>query len=351
MLNDILVPLDGSPFAAGSVRIAAGIAARHGARLHLVSVCRPLAATMLVVGAPPEALADSGDLDRLGREEMTEHLAVQRRTALATAATTAVAGARAGGLVVKTKILEGDAPVAEQLASYMEAQLVDLVVMTTHGRGTVGRLWFGSVADRLVRIADRPCLLLRAAGTDWGAGEAGPYRVLVPIDGSSEAERGIEQALALAAPVDAEILLLDVVVPIPALDELQQSAGRTFPTEGSIGAQHLRAERYVGEMTARLRSRGMRARGVTVVDPSPGAAILSWIETRHPDLVVLAGRRRSGPDRLLMGSVMDTVLRRSQVPVLVWRLATMRKAREMREERDNHDVHHPFTALANDATG
>jgi len=50
---------------------------------------------------------------------------------------------------------------AATLADYLQENAVDLVVMTTHGRGGVRRLALGSTADRLVRLG-LPVLLIRA---------------------------------------------------------------------------------------------------------------------------------------------------------------------------------------------
>ncbi len=69
---------------------------------------------------------------------------------------------------VRSELLEGET--ADAIRAAVSSTGVDLVVMTTHGRGPLGRFWLGSVADELVRHLPTPLVLVRP-------GEAAPdYR-------------------------------------------------------------------------------------------------------------------------------------------------------------------------------
>ena len=50
----------------------------------------------------------------------------------------------------------------ESIVSAAEAEDVDLVVVGTHGRGTIGRLLLGSVSEHVVRNAPCPVLVIRS---------------------------------------------------------------------------------------------------------------------------------------------------------------------------------------------
>ena len=81
----------------------------------------------------------------------------------------------------------------------------DMVVMATHGRGTISRMWLGSVADFLVRHLEVPVLMLRPDTPQVeGGGDPSatlPFgHVLIPLDGSELAERILEPALELMRP-------------------------------------------------------------------------------------------------------------------------------------------------------
>ena len=107
------------------------------------------------------------------------------------------------------QLSEGD-PAAEILRA-IEQQGVDLVVMTTHGRGSVGRVVFGSVADRVARTSPVPVLLVRP-GVPAAAPEAvGIGRLLVPLDGSELAETALPIAAELAQRLAIPIHLLRAI--------------------------------------------------------------------------------------------------------------------------------------------
>ena len=66
-----------------------------------------------------------------------------------------------GAETVETKLLRGQA--ADEIASYAASVPGALTVMTTHGRSGVGRMMLGSTAERVVRQAGVPVLLIRAS--------------------------------------------------------------------------------------------------------------------------------------------------------------------------------------------
>lgn len=66
---------------------------------------------------------------------------------------------REQGLTVDAQLAEG--PAAEAIIRYADEVRADLIAMTTHGRGGLGRMVLGSVADRVLRHAPCPLLLVR----------------------------------------------------------------------------------------------------------------------------------------------------------------------------------------------
>jgi nucleotide-binding universal stress UspA family protein len=67
-----------------------------------------------------------------------------------------------GGAKLQTEVMMGKP--ADSLAEYAEKNGVDLIVIATHGRSGVSRWVFGSVADRVMRSACVPVLMVRAPG-------------------------------------------------------------------------------------------------------------------------------------------------------------------------------------------
>jgi len=67
--------------------------------------------------------------------------------------------ARAGGAMATGLTWEGDA--GESIVEASESESADLIVVGTHERGTVGRLFLGSVSDHVVRHARCPVMVVR----------------------------------------------------------------------------------------------------------------------------------------------------------------------------------------------
>jgi len=72
-------------------------------------------------------------------------------------------GLKREGVEIITTVLTGD--VADNLADYADTQGVDLILIATHGRSGISRWIRGSVADRVLRFARVPVLMVRAPGT------------------------------------------------------------------------------------------------------------------------------------------------------------------------------------------
>jgi len=67
------------------------------------------------------------------------------------------------GVQVESEVLFGN--VLDQLVDFVAKNEVDLIVLATHGRSGVSRLFLGSIADRLLRSAPVPILMIRAPGS------------------------------------------------------------------------------------------------------------------------------------------------------------------------------------------
>lgn len=85
-----------------------------------------------------------------------------------------------------------------------------LIAMATHGRSGLNRWLLGSVAEKVLRGAANPLLLVRAKGSapKWGA--AALKSVIVPLDGSETAEKVLASTEVLATNLDLEVILLRV---------------------------------------------------------------------------------------------------------------------------------------------
>jgi len=156
MYKRTLVPLDGSMVAEAIVPFILEIAGPLDMEVALLRVVVP-APPMVVEGSSYMVAADVEKL----RANAEEYLA------------SVAAELRGQGVRVTIQMRFGEV-VAEILAGAREVE-ADLIAMTTHGRGGLGRLLFGSVAEAVLRQAEIPVFMMRqtkaevAARATWEA--------------------------------------------------------------------------------------------------------------------------------------------------------------------------------------
>ncbi len=139
-------------------------------------------------------------------------------------------------------------------------------------------------------------------------------RVLVPVDGSEHARRACE--LVWAEFPDATMVLLHVINPAEAGYSTQAS----FPTfsEEWYDREQDRAEDLFDELEAEARTAGVDVERLVEVG-KPTRVIVEVADEHDVDHIVMGSHGREGVSRMLLGSVAETVVRRSPVPVTVTR--------------------------------
>ncbi len=135
-------------------------------------------------------------------------------------------------------------------------------------------------------------------------------KILVTLDTSRLADRGVDHAAALASRLSAELVLY-TAIDAPVTRGLAEFAEVERVTPDRAVAT------YLGRLAADLTSSGLTAR--THEEPSEDAArsIIEFATASGVDLIVMTTHGRSGLERQLLGSVTEEVLRRSPVPVYV----------------------------------
>jgi nucleotide-binding universal stress UspA family protein len=314
MSRSILVPLDGSHFGEYALGPALGVARRVNAVLRLALVHEAVAVPGLARPAPalihplPSVPAVDPDLMRVLRMERESYLAAVARR---------IAGEY--GISATTAVLDG--PVAEMLAAHASDVGVDLIVMTTHGRGGLSRLWLGSVAEGVVREANVPVLLIRPPEI----AEESPRPVVAPrdfrclviaLDGSSHAEAVIDPALDLAGE-GADCSLIQVIDPVMAVSAAGLGGVGGPPSyDPEQEAGDIRD--YLESVASRARARGLSVHTRVIVHTQAARGILHHAHEARADLIAMATHGRRGLRRLVLGSVPDKVLRGAEAAVLLY---------------------------------
>jgi nucleotide-binding universal stress UspA family protein len=140
-------------------------------------------------------------------------------------------------------------------------------------------------------------------------------RVLVTLDGSILAEGVLPFIIQIAGPLDIEVILLRVVQPIPP--EVVEGSRQIVIED--VPARLAEAREYLAPLAAELRARGVRVRA-EVRHGDPVVEILAGAKEAGADLIAMTTHGRSGLGRLLFGSVAESILRRTDVPVFLMRL-------------------------------
>jgi nucleotide-binding universal stress UspA family protein len=310
MYRSILVPLDGSSFAEQALPLALSIARHAGTTIRLVRVHET------VLGTYRESILMYDEtFDRQTRED--EHVYLE---------TIVKRLADAAPVPVNSALLEGPI-IADAIQDHAQSMGADLLVMTTHGRGPLARVWLGSVADTLVRQATIPILFVRPQEALSNVAQEPAIRhVLITLDGSELAEQILEPAIALGAATQAAYTLLRVVKQMtptrhdPTGGRLSGLSGPQFKQLQMIDHQQwAEAQDYLERLAGSLQARSLTVQTRVVSHEQPATAILDDAQKNKVDLIALATQGRGGFKRLFLGSVADKVVRGTDTPILVYR--------------------------------
>ena len=189
--------------------------------------------------------------------------------------------------------VEKSSRTASALASAVHFRPGSLVCLASHARDGVDRLLHGSLAGRVVAEIDAPVLVL---GPEYEPFAVKDLRgLIVCVDGSETGQSVVPLAARWASHLELPVLLVTVDdgTPGPDLDALAELLRPHCP---DVGVR--------------------RIAGAVVAD-----AIVSLVAAFTPCIVVMGSHGRSGLGRLIGGSQIDAVVRRSPAPVLVQRAA------------------------------
>ena len=279
-LNTILHPTDFSESASRALRIAAQLARAHNATLHIFHA----------------------------RTLHGEHLdpkpgALDEYTATARGLLAEAPQAPSLEVVEGRAVLPFDAIM--QAARDVEP---DLIVMGTHGHSRFSTLLMGSTAEKVLRHAPCHVLTVKSGATRPVDGAFG--NILVPVDFSQWARRGLDGARAIAADSDATINLVHVIEPAPPM-YLAGNVSSYFELDPDL------KERI--ETNMRTWSGDMPNSKVMITEGNPALEVARMAESVGADLIVMSTKGLTGVQHVLVGSVTERVCRFSSVPVLVMR--------------------------------
>jgi nucleotide-binding universal stress UspA family protein len=282
VFKKILVALDGSQLAEGVLPYTTDLATRFNSHVHLVSV-----------------ISDSErgqGLDRVFDAYLSR----------------VTTNFKENGSNAKTTLLFGN-PTSEIL-NYSEKHGIDLITLTSLGKGGVGRWNLGSVAEKISEASKSPVLLVPVNG---GKQASGPFftRILVPVDISDLGGAALPCVFAIGPKANSSVTLLYVESKPYTPTELS----RKYYTET---AEYLRkgAREYLDKTARELKTEGVEAI-YDIVSGDPAEEILNYAVSKKSDLIAISTHGRSGIVRWALGSVANKVLHSTVIPLLLVRAA------------------------------
>jgi nucleotide-binding universal stress UspA family protein len=279
----VLVPLDGSEFAAAAVNTARALAERFGADVQALSVAE-----------------DPADVEKLRSHA------------------TGVLGLAAGAEGVSV-VVGGDVVAAiERRVAELESCLVCL---STHGHGRFAGAVIGSVARSLLAGTRQPMVAVGPfADRPRETVPHPPAPLSVPrlaacVDGSAASEAVVPLAVEWAAALGMSVTILTVAEPTPPPVRPDAAWRRTHGPDED-------ADAYVKRLGEQWSGAAVPVDTHVVYDPiGPGPGIQDYQDQQPTGLIALTTRARTGLERVFFGAGAAAMVHRSRTPALVFPLA------------------------------
>jgi len=294
MFNKILVPLDGSDLAERALDPALTLGKAGNAEVILLRV--PELVHMLVPAGVGYGL--------LYPDQSLEYSTIQAHKYLKSL----VESYDHPGILLRADVKDGD--VAWAIVDMAQSEKAGLIAMSSHGYTGLTRWMYGSVAEKVLRAAPCPVLVVRSPR---------PLRkMLITLDGSELSERALEPAIETAGGLRMAVTLLQVL-PEVNVEEVQrlEEFERGFGWRAQQEAREAAVE-YLQRQAAAYRRPGL-AIEAAVRSGAAAESILQYAETNEVDLIAMATHGRSGLARWVYGSVAEKVLRSAGRSMLIVR--------------------------------
>jgi nucleotide-binding universal stress UspA family protein len=299
MYNKILIPLDGSTTAEKVLPYARWLAGK------------------LSIGVELLAVVDIGEIATHMASEKARFLdmfieeAVSNSTSYLRGVATTFAATEVSCTVAKGKAAD---TIIENAASDPGM----LISMATHGRSGLNRFLLGSVAEKVLRGAANPMLLIRAATEAKSVGEALFKSIIVPLDGSELAARVLPIVAELAQKLDLDIELFRVYH-IPYNVYAGDEGFYASHYDALLASAREEAQEYLERQAAEVKKLGAPRVVCSTKEGFAGDEIIALGRTTADNLIAMSSHGRSGVRRWVLGSVAETVVRHCDAPVLIIR--------------------------------
>lgn len=293
-IENVLIARDFSSVSDRAVRYALDLAARTNATLHV-----------FYAEVLHEAPKPDGEEVRSPGQDLADFRADLKENSSLSAEVV-------DGVEVK-EVQRRDVSPGPAILNYAASADIDLIALGTHGRRGPSRILIGSVAEEVVRRADRPVLTVRGEKDDSAPSTPQKVdRILVPVDFSDHSAKALRTARAWATLYDASLDVLHVVPETLHPTFYVGGVESIYDMEPDIESKvQDRLDAFIadtGDADVEFRSH------VRVGNAS--SDIVEFSDEQEIDLVTMSTHGRTGLDRFLLGSVAEKIVRHAQCPVI-----------------------------------
>ena len=293
-IQTILVPIDLSEESYRALEFAVPLAQRFGATVHVVHVYEGARQLSSIATAP--VLWPDAEIARRLSEQVQRRFGIRPRT--------------------EDCHIRLGKPFQEITASAKELK-ADLIVISSHGHSGFKHLAVGSTAEKTVRHAPCPVLVVREAtrGPIKTAREGIVLeKILVPVDFSECAKEGARYASAFASKVGADLLLMNVT----HTADFTASDPNVVPPEWCelVETARLAAENELDELVNFLPLIGISA-DTEVAVGTPIEKLVERTKQSDIDMVITSTHGYTALRHVLLGSIAEQLVRLAHCPVLV----------------------------------
>jgi nucleotide-binding universal stress UspA family protein len=284
----ILCATDFTPRARSAARIAIDLARRMAGSVELVYVVAERTVDLQALAA------DVGVLEQEIREGIRAKLAAETREL-------------AGGSQVPVTHSLGEGETVRVLLARAKAVDADLIVMGAHGRPAIERFILGSTAERMVRSADRPVLIVPPGVEGLGKADARqrPLRIMTALDGRPNTDGGVVFARRLRSEMACDVTFLRLYWPVEEYARLGLTGSRDLVAPDPEVVDDLK--RTVRTQVGVLPGIG---KVVYVVAPAwgePASRLFVAANEQDADLIVMGAESRHGWARITHPAVASRV--------------------------------------------
>ncbi|MCH8103538.1 MAG: universal stress protein [Chloroflexi bacterium] len=299
MFSRVLAPLDGSPAATERLRDIGALCKYFDAELVLLMVIDDRQREAMLFDLPTGPVTargeviDPADINRRSQIYLDRAMVILSRA----------------GIEVRSEQMEGTVDVAIlRAASEHEC---DLIAVSPSTHQTSRRIFIGSTTERLLHSSPIPVFVVNegsgAPFSSAGKKKADGGTVLVPLDGSRDAEAPLAFASTLAGNIGARLRLASIAPPSLEPGE----AGHLELSNTLADIKH-----YLGRLVLQAASQGGQA-DFDVAVGDPAAEFIRMANRLDNPTVVMSTRRRSAASRRLVGSFADRVAQKLTHPLFI----------------------------------